>query len=126
MGARLGQVGAPGEVDGLAGDIARLRPAEVADHGGNLFHPALAPDQGQHLRVILADLGGGAADGVAKAARRKAKPDKTDLARQWGFLPQHDRMEVSQGFDEEFLPRFHEQILRYYRDLAREAGEESR
>ena len=49
------------------------------------------------------------------------KSNRTDLARQWGFLPQRDRLEVAQGFDEEFLPKFREQIQRYYRRLAEQA-----
>lgn len=49
------------------------------------------------------------------------KRNKADLARQWGFLPQRDRLEVAQGFDEEFLPKFREQIQRYYRHLADQA-----
>jgi len=38
-----------------------------------------------------------------------------------GVLPDRDRMEVSQGFDEAFLPKFREQIMRYYRRLAEAA-----
>lgn len=66
---------------------------------------------------------GGQGDGD-RGKRGKPSADESnqaDLARQWGFLPQRDRLEVAQGFDEEFLPKFREQIQRYYRRLADQA-----
>ncbi len=66
--------------------------------------------------------GGQGDDDRGKRGKPSAgKSNKTDLARQWGFLPQRDRLEVAQGFDEEFLPKFREQIQRYYRHLAEQA-----
>ena len=55
---------------------------------------------------------------------QKDGKDRTELARGWGYLPGRDREEVMQGFDEEFLTRYREQIMQYYRDLAK-AGEDS-
>lgn len=59
-----------------------------------------------------------------QAGRRekgKGDADKSDLARGWGFLPQRDREEISQGFDEQFPAKYRERILEYYRQLAEEA-----
>ncbi|MCG8403878.1 MAG: hypothetical protein MI923_01645 [Phycisphaerales bacterium] len=64
---------------------------------------------------------GPAGEDASKKGRNKGKPTKADLARQWGFLPERDRDEVIQGFDEKFLPKFREQIHDYYRNLAEEA-----
>lgn len=60
-----------------------------------------------------------------KAADKKGTPsDRTDLARRWGFLPDQDRDEVMQGLDEAFMPKYREEITRYYRNLAIEAAKE--
>lgn len=64
------------------------------------------------------------ADDARDASRRGRKPgdaDKTDLTRGWGYLPQRDREEISQGFDEQFSEKYRERILEYYRSLADEA-----
>jgi hypothetical protein len=58
----------------------------------------------------------------ARSATTRAV-DRAELLRGWGFLPLKDREEISQGFDEEFLSKYREEIARYYRDLARAAGE---
>ena len=68
--------------------------------------------------------GKGAAGDGRDGGRDKTKTNKADLARRWGFLPEHDRLEISQGFDEEFLPKFRERILRYYRELAEQGRRE--
>jgi len=65
--------------------------------------------------------GQGVDDNGKRTKSSDDKSDRADLARQWGFLPQRDRLEVAQGFDEEFLPKFREQIRRYYRRLAEQA-----
>jgi hypothetical protein len=54
---------------------------------------------------------------------KKGGKEKSELARGWGYLPGRDREEVMQGFDEEFLARYREQIMQYYRDLAKTAQE---
>lgn len=41
-----------------------------------------------------------------------------ELRRGWGRLPERDREEVVQGFEQEFLSRYREWIERYYRALA--------
>jgi hypothetical protein len=57
----------------------------------------------------------------AKARDRgKGDADKADLSRGWGFLPQRDRDEISQGFDEQFPSKYRDRILEYYRTLAEE------
>ncbi|MFQ5429266.1 MAG: hypothetical protein ACE5E1_03050 [Phycisphaerae bacterium] len=68
--------------------------------------------------------GRGAADTGRRTDRKKTGLEKADLARRWGFLPQRDRDELTQGFGETFLPKYREQILRYYRELARAAEKE--
>ncbi len=60
------------------------------------------------------------ADGGTGAEGERAGA-KAELARGWGYLPQRDRDEISQGFDEEFIAKYREQILRYYRQLAEQA-----
>lgn len=50
--------------------------------------------------------------------------DRMDLSRRWGFLPEQERAEVAQGFDESYLPRFREHIRRYYLRLAAEGQRE--
>ena len=46
-----------------------------------------------------------------------------EATRGWGFLPERDRDEIIQGFEETFMSKYREQIERYYRLLAREEGE---
>lgn len=50
--------------------------------------------------------------------------DRADLSRRWGFLPDQERAEIAQGFDEAYLPRFREHIRRYYLKLAAESQSE--
>jgi hypothetical protein len=76
---------------------------------------------GSAKSVPAAKGGHGDADRGKRSQSSTDDGEKSDLARQWGFLPQRDRLEVAQGFDEEFLPKFREQIQRYYRRLAEEA-----
>ena len=66
---------------------------------------------------------GAADDGRRDGAGARAS-DKAELSRGWGFLPLRDRQEVSQGFDEDFLNKYREEIIRYYRDLAKAAERE--
>ena len=67
--------------------------------------------------------GGGTSEkrGVAES---KKNGDRADLGRQWGFLPEQDREAVMQGMDESFMPRYREEIMRYYRNLPIEAARE--
>ncbi len=66
----------------------------------------------------LAQRGGpGAAGGAGEDSAGK-KAVKAEMARGWGFLPGRERDEVMQGFDEEFLAKYREQIMDYYRRLA--------
>ncbi|HKQ47324.1 MAG TPA: hypothetical protein VJZ71_04550 [Phycisphaerae bacterium] len=58
---------------------------------------------------------------AARRGRKGGDADKTDLSRGWGYLPQRDREEISQGFDEQFPEKYRERILEYYRSLADEA-----
>ncbi len=58
---------------------------------------------------------------TARGERGKGEADKADLTRGWGFLPQRDRDEISQGFDEQFPAKYRERIMEYYRSLAEEA-----
>lgn len=60
------------------------------------------------------------ADGGSGAESTRAG-EKADLSRGWGYLPQRDREEIVQGFDEEFIAKYRQQILRYYRQLAEQA-----
>jgi hypothetical protein len=49
------------------------------------------------------------------------RSDKVELQRGWGFLPARDREQILQGFDDEHMTRYREQIMEYYRRLAAEA-----
>lgn len=60
----------------------------------------------------------------AGADAKKLDDASVEIGRGWGYLPDRDRREIRQGFDEEFMPKFREQILDYYRALARKAAEE--
>lgn len=74
-----------------------------------------APDPGKSTK------GGMGAPGNDKKPAGSRADEKAELTRGWGFLPLKDRHEVSQGFDEEFLGKYREEIIRYYRDLAQAA-----
>lgn len=66
--------------------------------------------------------GGPAAGGRDKSGKRRSALGET--GRGWGYLPDRDRDEIIQGFDETFMSKYREQIERYYRLLAREKDEE--
>ena len=61
----------------------------------------------------------GAPGTSGKESRRLT--DRAELSRGWGFLPPKDREEISQGFDDQFHPKYRAQIERYYRELAARA-----
>ena len=42
----------------------------------------------------------------------------SERRRHWGHLPRHDRDEIMQGLDEEYLEKYRRQIERYYETLA--------
>ncbi|MEK6643923.1 MAG: hypothetical protein AABZ08_08440 [Planctomycetota bacterium] len=65
--------------------------------------------------------GGMGAPANDKKATATRADDKAELSRGWGYLPLRDRQEVSQGFDEQFMGKYREEIIRYYRDLAKAA-----
>ncbi len=67
---------------------------------------------------------GGGTSEKGGGADSKKNGDRADLARQWGFLPEQDRESVMQGMDESFMPRYREEIMRYYRNLPIEAARE--
>lgn len=75
-----------------------------------------APDPGQGSKADSGAPGPG-----SKEVGGARHSDKAELSRGWGFLPPRDREEISQGFDEEFLGKYREEIIRYYRDLAKTA-----
>lgn len=54
-------------------------------------------------------------------SRKKESSTKSELSRGWGFLPQRDREEISQGFDEQFIEKYRNEIEQYYRALAEQA-----
>ncbi len=72
--------------------------------------------------ALAGDSSGGAPGegGDKSGGRRSAAGEAT---RGWGFLPERDRDEIIQGFEETFMSKYREQIERYYRLLAREEGE---
>lgn len=55
----------------------------------------------------------------SKEASKQRPSDKAELSRGWGFLPQREREEISQGFDEKFHEKYRDEIIRYYQDLAK-------
>lgn len=65
--------------------------------------------------------GPGAAGGAGEDSANK-KAAKAEMVRGWGYLPGRERDEVIQGFDEEFLAKYREQIMEYYRRLAEAAS----
>ena len=64
---------------------------------------------------------GGTGTGEKKAEEAK---DKAGLSRGWGYLPDRDREEIFQGFDDEFQAKYRREISRYYEDLAEQAAKE--
>ena len=66
----------------------------------------------------------GKGDQAGNADQKKTRrAEKSELTRGWGFLPQRDREEIAQGFDEQFNEKFREEIEQYYRTLAEQARE---
>ena len=61
--------------------------------------------------------------GPGEKKEDKAK-DKAGLSRGWGYLPDRDREEIFQGFDDEFQAKYRREISRYYEDLAEQAAKE--
>ncbi len=68
--------------------------------------------------------GGGTTERGNKSIEKKEPLDRSDLARSWGFLPEQERETLLQGLDESFMPKYREEIARYYRNLAIEAARE--
>ncbi len=68
--------------------------------------------------------GGGTTERGGQAIENKDRPDRTDLARRWGFLPEQEREALLQGLDESFMPKYRDEITRYYQNLAIEASRE--
>lgn len=68
--------------------------------------------------------GGGTTERGNKSIENKEPLDRSDLARSWGFLPEQEREALLQGLDESFMPKYREEIARYYRNLAIEAARE--
>lgn len=75
----------------------------------------------QSVSASSAQQAGQAPSESSEAETSGGKASKSELARGWGYLPQRDRDEISQGFDEQFIGKYREQILRYYRELAERA-----
>ena len=61
----------------------------------------------------------GAPGGASKGKDERRRSLLGEIARGWGFLPQRSRDEIAQGFDDEFLSKYYDQIVRYYRQLAK-------
>lgn len=65
--------------------------------------------------------GGKAAQGPDADKKKQGRSVQGELTRGWGFLPQRDREEIAQGFDEQFMEKYREEIRQYYRTLAEQA-----
>lgn len=124
------------QADVLAGIdklIEEARKAQVGTRGGSNFRRKReskpgrrqsVPQQGASTAAPNASTGqeSGQAPAGGEAGKGKARrSDKAELSRGWGFLPQRDRDEIAQGFDEEYVSKYREQIVAYYRHLAEEA-----
>ena len=57
-------------------------------------------------------------------AKKPDRAGKAELQRGWGYLPQRERDQIIQGFDDEFMSKYEAEILDYYKRLAREGAEE--
>ena len=75
-------------------------------------------------RAARKDAGQGPPGGDGRDAASRRRSERGELSRGWGFLPDRSRDEISQGFDEEFLSKYYEQIMRYYRRLANEGEDQ--
>jgi hypothetical protein len=56
--------------------------------------------------------------------KESKKRDKAALSRRWGYLPDRDRDEIFQGFDDDFHAKYRREISRYYEELAEQAAKE--
>lgn len=65
--------------------------------------------------------GGKPAQGPDADKKKQGRSVQGELTRGWGFLPQRDREEIAQGFDEQFMVKYREEIKQYYRTLAEQA-----
>jgi hypothetical protein len=65
--------------------------------------------------------GGGPKDGDQYSSKRDKRDARAKLSRGWGYLPQRQREEIMQGYDEAFPARYRRQIADYYRRLAEPA-----
>lgn len=61
------------------------------------------------------------AQGPDADKKKQGRSVQGELTRGWGFLPQRDREEIAQGFDEQFMEKYREEIKQYYRTLAEQA-----
>ncbi len=68
--------------------------------------------------------GGGKTTGSAPGESAARLADRADVRRGWGYLPDRDREAIVQGVNEEFHPRYREQIEDYYRAIAEQAERE--
>jgi hypothetical protein len=93
---------------------AERRRSDPGQRRGDDRKKAADPGRGSKSDSAAAASDSGAGGGVRPS-------DKAELSRGWGFLPQRVREEIAQGFDEEFLGKYREEIIRYYRDLAKAA-----
>lgn len=91
------------------------RPAERRRRDGREEGRAEA---GQAATGAQADGKQARAEGPAKSRAAQRPGEKAELLRGWGYLPQRDREEIVQGYDDEFLPKYSTAIARYYEDLA--------
>jgi len=90
---------------------AERRPRPSPSQGKRPAEAAPNASKEQSRRAAEAP-GAGEREGLRRA-------DKAELSRGWGYLPLREREEIAQGFDDDFLPKYREQIIRYYQDLAR-------
>ncbi|QDV90338.1 hypothetical protein RAS2_14170 [Phycisphaerae bacterium RAS2] len=105
-----------GENRRAAPQASRVRPR--GEREGQRRRPPGERKQMNQGKGGQAQRGGPGAEGGAGADSSRKQAAKAELARGWGFLPGRERDEVLQGFDEEFLAKYREQIMDYYRRLA--------
>lgn len=67
---------------------------------------------------------GGKTTGSAPGESGSRLADRAEVRRGWGYLPDRDREAIVQGVNEEFHPRYREQIEDYYRAIAEQAERE--
>lgn len=113
--------------------IEESRKSQVSSRGGSKFRRKreARPDRRQSPEEATAGRAapksasgteaGQAPAGGSAARSGDRRSDKAEFSRGWGFLPQRDRDEIAQGFDEEFISKYRDQIMDYYRRLAEDA-----